>query len=153
MPVAGRIFQLNVSAGGVPKRAVAEAILTENGLEGDAVKHTRIHGGPQRAVCVYALERILALQEEGATIFPGAIGENITTVGLPWDDVRPGVRLQMGDALVEVTKWTTPCSTTAPFVLDDVERFHQDDRPGWSRVYAKVLRGGRLVPGMPVRIA
>lgn len=142
-----------MSPGGVPKRAVAEAMLTENGLAGDAVKHTRIHGGPERAVCVYALERILALQEEGATIFPGAIGENVTTVGLAWDDVEPGVRLRMGDALLEVTKWTTPCSTTSPFVLGDVKRFHQDHRPGWSRVYAKVLRGGRLAPGMPVRIA
>lgn len=147
----GRIFQLNVSAGGVPKRAVASARLTALGLEGDSVKHTRVHGGPERALCLYALERILALQEEGATIFPGAIGENVTTVGLDWERAFPGARIQLGDALVEVTKYTTPCSTTSPFVRGDVTRFHQDHNPGWSRVYARVVRGGELAPGMPAR--
>jgi len=150
--VPGRIFQLNVSPGGVPKRAVASARLTTLGLEGDAVKHTKIHGGAERALCIYALERILALQEEGGTVFPGALGENVTTIGLPWDDVRPGVRLALGDCLVEVTRWTTPCSTTSPYTCDDLTRFHQDHRPGWSRVYAKVIRGGPLAPGMPARI-
>lgn len=148
-----RVFQLNVSQGGVPKRAVAEATLTELGLEGDRVKHTRIHGGPERAVCLYSLERILALQEEGATVFPGALGENVTLVGLDWDRVAPGARLALGECLVEVTKFTTPCSTTSPFVCGDVKRFHQDHHPGWSRVYARVLRGGRLAPGMPATFA
>ena len=150
--MAGRIFQLNVSPGGVPKRAVARAELTPLGLMGDSVDHPRIHGGPERALCLYALERILALQEEGATIFPGAIGENVTLVGVPWDEVRPGVRLALGGALVEITKYTTPCATTAPFVKGDVKRFHQDHAPGWSRVYARVLKGGHLEPGMPARV-
>lgn len=148
----GRIFQLNVSAGGVPKRAVAEAALGALGLEGDAVRHPKIHGGSERALCLYALERILALQEEGATLFPGALGENVTTVGVPWDRVGPGTRLALGDCLVEVTRFATPCSTTSPFVCDDPKRFHADHRPGWSRVYAKVLAPGRLAPGLPARI-
>ncbi|HWH08656.1 MAG TPA: MOSC domain-containing protein, partial [Candidatus Thermoplasmatota archaeon] len=80
-----RIFQLNVSPGGVPKRAVPEAVLGPLGLEGDKVRHPRIHGGPERALCLYALERILALQAEGGTLFPGALGENVTLVGLDWD--------------------------------------------------------------------
>lgn len=150
--VAARIFQLNVSPGGVPKTAVAHAELGELGLAGDAVDHPRIHGGPARALCLYSLERILALQDEGATVFPGALGENVTLVGLDWDRIVPGVRLALGDALVEVTKYTTPCATTSPFVCGDKKRFHQDHSPGWSRVYAKVLQGGRLEPGMPARI-
>lgn len=150
--MGARIFQLNVSQGGVPKRAVSSARLTRLGLEGDAVEHTKIHGGPERALCIYSLERILALQQEGGTLFPGALGENVTTVGLPWDDVEPGMRLALGDCEVELTRWTTPCSTTSPYTFDDVKRFHQDHRPGWSRVYAKVLREGELAPGMPVRV-
>lgn len=148
----GRIFQLNVSQGGVPKRAVPEALLTEEGLAGDAVKHTRIHGGPSRALCLYSLERILSLQDEGGSVFPGALGENVTLVGLDWNAVVPGARLALGDAEVEVTSFTTPCSTTSPFVRGDVKRFHQQHAPGWSRVYAKVVRGGRLAPGMPARL-
>lgn len=145
----GRIHQLNVSpAGGVPKLPVAEAKLTELGLEGDKVAHPRIHGGPDRALCLYALERIEALREEGRSIFPGAIGENVTTVGLDWDRVAPGVRLALGaGSLIEVTTYTTPCGTTAPFVGGDLRRYHQDHNPGWSRVYARVLRGGAVRVG------
>ena len=146
-----RIFQLNVSPGGVPKRAVAFADLTPLGLAGDAVTKTRVHGGPTRALCLYALERILALQEEGATIFPGAIGENVTTVGLDWDQVVPGARLSLGDAEIEITKYAVPCNTTSPFVCEDLARYAQDKNPGWSRVYARVLKTARLEPGMPVR--
>lgn len=149
----GRIVQLNVSRGGVPKLPVPRAQVDERGLEGDAVAHKRIHGGPTRAVCLYAMERIRALQAEGATVFPGALGENVTLEGLDWDAIVPGVRLALGDEVVlEVTKYTTPCATTAPYVCGDVKRFHQDHRPGWSRVYARVLRGGRLAPGMPARL-
>jgi len=42
----GRILQLSVSAGGVPKRAVAAARLTRLGLEGDAHRDAEHHGGP-----------------------------------------------------------------------------------------------------------
>ena len=146
-----RVFQVNVSPGGVPKRAVASAHLGPLGLEGDAVDHPRIHGGPERAVCLYGLERILALQEEGHPVFPGALGENLTIVGLDWDLVVPGTRWSVGEAEIEVTKYTTPCKTTAPFVSGDLKRFHQDHSPGWSRVYARVVQPGRVVAGDAVR--
>lgn len=149
--MSARIFQLNVSPGGVPKRAVAYAQLGELGLEGDAHAHKKVHGGPERAVCLYALERILALQEEGATIFPGAIGENVTTVGLDWSAVAPGGRFSLGEAQIEITRWTTPCNITSPFVLGNERRYHQDHNPGWSRVYARVLKPGRVAPGDLIR--
>lgn len=148
-----RVFQLNASPGGVPKRAVVSATLTPTGLDVDDVANKRVHGGPTRALCLYPLERILALQKEGATIFPGAIGENVTTVDLDWDLVQPGVRLAIGQTLIEITKFAEPCRTTSPFVCDDLHRYHQDFHPGWSRVYAKVLQTGTLAPGMPIRIA
>ncbi|HET6403015.1 MAG TPA: MOSC domain-containing protein [Candidatus Thermoplasmatota archaeon] len=150
--LAARIFQLNVSPGGVPKRAVASAALTPLGLEGDSVRHPKIHGGPTRALCLFSLERILALQEEGGSLFPGALGENVTIVGLDWDRVVPGARLELGDALVEVTSYAEPCRTTTPYVCGDRKRFQQEHRPGWSRVYASVHRTATLAPGMPVRL-
>lgn len=146
-----RVFQLNVSPGGVPKRAVVAAHLGPLGLDGDGVAHPRIHGGPERAVCLYALERILALQEEGHPVFPGALGENVTVVGLDWDLVVPGTRWSVGEAEIEVTKYTTPCATAGPFVGGDLKRFHQDHSPGWSRVYARVTKPGLVRPGHAVR--
>ena len=145
--MGARVFQLNVSGGGVPKRPVASAQVGPLGLDGDAVDHPRIHGGPERALCLYALERILALQQEGHPVFPGALGENVTVMGVDWDLVAPGSRWSLGDVAIEVTRYTTPCSTTAPFVSGDLKRFHQDHSPGWSRVYAKVLTPGRIAPG------
>ena len=68
------VRQLTVSQGGVPKLPVPRAVLHPLGLAGDAVANKRVHGGPERAVCLYALERIEGLQAEGHDIFPGALG-------------------------------------------------------------------------------
>ena len=74
--MSGRIFQLSASGGGVPKLPVREVRIGRLGLEGDVQKHTKIHGGPDRAVCLYALEVICALQAEGHPVYPGALGDN-----------------------------------------------------------------------------
>lgn len=142
----GRIFQLNLSNGGVPKLAVREAVLTPGGLEGDRQRDLRYHGGPERALCLFALERVLELQAEGHPIFPGSAGENLTLVGLDWSRLSPGARLALGDeALVEVTSYTAPCKKiAASFKRGDFKRISQKVRPGHSRLYALVLRPGRL---------
>ena len=85
----GRIVQLSVSPGGVPKRAIAEARVTRLGLEGDGHRDPEHHGGPERAVCLFASEVIRALAAEGHAITPGAIGENVTTEGVDWSQVAP----------------------------------------------------------------
>lgn len=148
----GRVVQVSVSPGGVPKRAIPAAQVGRLGLAGDQVNHPRFHGGPDRAVCLYSQERIDALRAEGHGIFPGAIGENLTLAGLDWDRVVPGARLEVGDALLEVTSYTTPCRTTSPYVSGDLSRYHQDHRPGWSRVYARVLREGMVRAGDAARL-
>ena len=149
----GRIFQLNCSDGGVPKRAVREAVLTERGLAGDRQAHPRFHGGPERALCLYALERILELQAEGHPIFPGSVGENVTVVGLDWSALAPGVRLALGDdVLIELSSYTVPCKTIAgSFAGGDFKRIAEKSYPGDSRLYARVLRTGLLAVGQKVR--
>ena len=150
----GRIFQLNVSGGGVPKLAVREALLTPGGLEGDRQRDLRYHGGPDRAVCLFALERIQELQAEGHPIFPGSVGENVTVAGLEWARLRPGARLALGEeALVEITSYTSPCKKiAASFLGGDFKRISQKVRPGDSRLYARVLRPGRIGVGQGVRV-
>lgn len=71
----GRIFQINCSNGGVPELAVRESRLTQTGLDCNRQAHPNIHGGPERAVRLYSLEKILELQMEGHPIFPGSVGE------------------------------------------------------------------------------
>ena len=148
----GRIFQLNVSDGGVPKLAVREVLLTPGGLEGDRQRDLRYHGGPARALCLFALERVLELQAEGHPIFPGSVGENLTVVGLDWPRLAPGARLALGaEALVEITTYTAPCKNiAASFREGDFKRISQKVHPGHSRLYARVLRPGRLAVGQTV---
>lgn len=150
----GRIFQLNRSGGGVPKLGVREAFLDANGLEGDKQRDLRFHGGPERALCLFPLELILELQAEGHPVFPGSVGENVTVTGLEWSRIEPGTRLSLGDeALVEITSYTAPCKTIAASFADgDFKRISQKVRPGDSRLYARVLRPGRLAVGHAVRL-
>ena len=54
----GTIVQVNVSPGGVPKRAVARGFITPLGIEGDLHAHPNIHGGPRKAVLLIAAETI-----------------------------------------------------------------------------------------------
>jgi MOSC domain-containing protein YiiM len=152
--MAGRIFQLNTSPGGVPKLPLREAMVGELGLEGDRHSFPDIHGGPERALCLFSLECILELQAEGHPIYPGAAGENVTIVGLEWDKLLPGDQLALGDeVLIEITRYTTPCNSMEPAFLDgNYARLSQKANPGHSRVYAKVLKTGRLAIGQPVRV-
>ena len=150
----GRIFQLNVSNGGVPKLAVREAVLTTEGLEGDRQRNRRYHGGPERALCLFALELVLELQTEGHPIFPGSVGENLTVVGLDWGRLTPGARLALGaEAQVEISSYTAPCKIiAASFAGGHFKRISQKVHPGHSRLYARVLRHGRVAVGQKVML-
>ena len=144
----GRVISINRSNGGVPKRAVGEATVTYHGLEGDRQRNRLYHGGPKRAVCLYAMELIEALRREGHPIEPGTTGENVTLAGLEWRLIRPGVRLQLGEVQLEVTSYTAPCKNISKSFMDmDFGRISQKAHPGWSRVYARVLREGVLRVG------
>lgn len=148
------IHQINLSQGGVPKLPVPSAEVTPLGLAGDRQNDTEHHGGPERALCLYALERITVLQAEGHPIFPGSTGENLTLAGLDWAQVIPGTRLLLGDdVVVEITQYTLPCAKIAGSFADGaVSRIAQEQRPGWARVYAKVLVGGHVQMGDSVHI-
>lgn len=152
--MSARVHQLSVSGGGVPKLPVPEARVTPQGLAGDRQRNRRFHGGPKRAVCLFPLEEIERLRAEGHPIAPGTTGENVTVAGLPWDRVRPGARLALGDEVVlEVTSYTAPCKNIAPSFHDgDFTRISQKLHPGESRVYARVLTPGLLRAGDPVRL-
>jgi MOSC domain-containing protein YiiM len=150
----GRIAQISVSPGGVPKRPVDRARVSVAGVEGDAQRDREHHGGPERALCVFALEEIHVLQSQGHPIEPGSIGDNVTVEGLDWGAVEPGARLLLGErVLIEVTRYTSPCATIAGSFLDgDSSRVSQKRHPGSSRVYARVLEEGLIRRGDPVRL-
>lgn len=150
----GTIVQISSSKGGVPKLPMLEAAIGELGIEGDSVAYPDIHGGPERALCLYSLECIEGLVAEGHPIAPGTAGENITVRGIDWNSVVPGATLRLGDSVVlEITRYTTPCTTIRGSFKDrDSNRIHHQRHPGWSRAYAKVITGGMLRPGDSVTL-
>lgn len=153
-PLYPHVHQINVSDGGVPKLPVWEGKVSERGLDGDRQRNLRFHGGSDRAVCLYSLEIIEQLQEEGHPIDAGSSGENLTLSGLEWELMRPGVRLTIGPEIrLEVTSYTTPCiHNRGWFLNEDFSRISQKVNPGWSRVYARVLQGGVVRPGDAVHV-
>ena len=152
--ITGQVVQINISDGGVPKLAVRRAVVTLLGLAGDRQRNTYVHGGPDRAVCLYSLERILFLQAEGHPIFSGSAGENLTLGGLNWELIVPGTILQIGQQVVlEITRYTEPCGNiTESFLNRDSSRIANEKYPGWSRLYARVLAEGEIQVGEPVVI-
>ena len=144
----GRIESINVSGGGVPKVFRPEAWISRNGMYGDNQANRKLHGGPERAVCIYSLELIQALQAEGHPVRVGTTGENLTVSGLDWEAVVPGTVWRAGDALLEVASYTAPCKTIRDSFVDKrYKRISQKVNPGWSRVYARVLEEGRVRAG------
>lgn len=148
------LFQINISDGGVPKMPINRIAVHATGAQGDRQRSLKFHGGPDRALCLYSLERILALQGEGHPIVPGSTGENLTLTGLDWTLVRPGLQLAIGETLkIEITDYTEPCGLIAgSFSEGAIKRMQQEAQPGWSRVYARVIHPGVITVGDSVRL-
>jgi MOSC domain-containing protein YiiM len=143
------VHQINISQGGVPKTAVRECRVGREGLDGDRQNDTKHHGGPERAVCLFAWEVIQKLRAEGHPIAAGTTGENLTVSGVEWARMGPGTRLTIGEEVeLEVVSYAAPCSTIREsFVGLDSRRIRQEEHPGESRVYARVVKEGVVRAG------
>ncbi|MGB3308225.1 MAG: MOSC domain-containing protein [Nodosilinea sp.] len=149
MASIGRVAQISLSPGGVPKLAVVTAQVTTAGLSGDQQRDLKFHGGPDRALCLWSLEVIEILRLEGHSIGPGSAGENLTLTGLDWGRLGPGSQLQLGEQVrVEITDYAPPCRTIKRWFSDRrYSRISQTHYPGCSRLYARVLQPGELTTG------
>jgi len=99
-----------------------------------------------------SLEDLKLLKELGYHVYPGALGENLTTTGIRFGDV-----FRTGDAVLRITKLRKPCPT-----LDSITKGIQtqlyDNNPGspmWGRggFYASVKHPGILRPGDIITLA
>jgi MOSC domain-containing protein YiiM len=142
------LLSINISKGGVPKRSMPACVITANGLEGDRQRDLENHGGPARAVCLYSQDLIEALQAEGHPIGAGTIGENLTLGGVAWSEMIPGAQYAIGEVRLELTGYAAPCNIIAASFRDRrTGRVSQKAHPGWSRLYARVLKEGTVRVG------
>src|SRR5277367_965532 len=155
----GRIVKVSISKGGVPKRAIDRGKLTRAGVEGDSWAHPQIHGGPLQAVLMISEEIIEKLKTAGFPLYPGALGENLTTHGLDPRMWRSGQRYRAGGALIELTKPRAPCATIETYgtglgraIYDAKVKARNPESPvwGWSGFYASVVGEGEVRPGDPI---
>ena len=129
---------------GTPKVQVEKvSLLEDHGLEGDA------HAGPwHRQVSFLAAESIEQTREKGLDVGFGDFAENIATSGIDWQDIPVGTRVNLGDsALVEITQKGKECHNKCAiyYLAGDCIM----PREG---IFARVLKGGEISCGEPVRI-
>jgi MOSC domain-containing protein YiiM len=123
------------------------------GLAGDEQGNRRVHGGPDKAVCVYSLDHAPWWRDTlGAPAWgPGAVGENFSVSGQTETTVCLGDVYEVGSALVQVSQPRSPCRTLARrWARPDLpKRVVQSGRSGW---YLRVLREGRVEAGLSLRL-
>jgi MOSC domain-containing protein YiiM len=122
-----------------PMKAVDQVVaIADQGFEGC------IHGRPG------SKRQILLIESETLVEFglePGIVRENITTVALRATDLKPGQRLLIGDAVVEVTAPCEPCSR-----MDEIRMGLQGALGDRRGMLCKVVEGGRISCGDEIRI-
>ena len=153
--MSGVVHSVNVSSGGVPKYPVDSANVSEEGVEGDFNRFRVADrgGDPDRAVCIFSIERIESLKEEGHPIEVGSTGENITIRGVEWNSLKVGTVLEIGGASLELSEPCAPCSKIGRSFLE--RRFARIDHQqefGWSRWLARVMREGAVSVGDSVDV-
>ncbi|HTG41822.1 MAG TPA: GNAT family N-acetyltransferase [Methylomirabilota bacterium] len=150
----GRVLQVNISPGGVPKLPVERAWVGELGLDGDRHRHDTVHGGPHRAVALLGIEAIERVQADGHPIEPGSVGENLTTTGIELARLAPGTRLAIGERLVlEISAPANPCDVIAgSFRNGKSGRISILTHPADSRMYARTVIEGEVQPGDSIRV-
>ena len=141
---AGTVVAVNVSeAKGERKKPVTEVFLRpEHGIEGDA------HAGSwHRQVSLLAQESIDKMTAQGLDVGPGDFAENVTVSGVEVAALPLGTTLELGEALVEVTQIGKECHTRCAIYQQAGDCVMP--REG---IFVRVLRGGRVAPGDPVRV-
>jgi MOSC domain-containing protein YiiM len=142
MSMKGTLVQVNVSAGGMPKRTVERARVTRDGVEGDWQRNRKHHGGPHRAICLFSTELYDRLRGLGIDLQPGAVGENFTTTGIDLQRLKKGDRLRVGGCLIEITDVRVPCRNLKQWDADLPELI-----VGFSGWVAKVVGEGGVKAG------
>ena len=152
--MSGEVHSINVSSGGVPKSKVESADIMKRGVEGDFNRFRDGRGGDtDRAVCIFSLELIQRLKDEGHPIEIGSTGENLTIRGVEWESLSEGTHLEIGDVVLELSEPCAPCSKIGEsFIGRRFDRVDHDQEYGWSRWLARVLREGRVTIGDSVNI-
>ena len=150
------VHSINISTqGGVPKLPIDKAQIKFEGVDGDFNKFRteKKNSTGTRAVTLFSLEQIEKLKSEGHAIDVGTTGENITIEGVEWPSLEVGARMMIGEAMIELSEPTAPCSKIGKSFIDGAfSRIDHELELGWSRWSASVIEEGEVEVGNQVII-
>jgi MOSC domain-containing protein YiiM len=150
------VVQVSASGGGVPNHPIERGDVTSGGIAGDAWRHPQFHGIPNRAILLITSEGLDEIKAMGFPVYPGALGENVTTRGLDRRSLRIGQRFRCGTAVLQLTEPRFPCGTIGVYgkgiqdAIYDGRAMKGDSSSkvwGLSGFYASVTEAGILLPG------
>jgi len=138
---------------GIDKRSVDGLIeFKDNGLVGDRVIDTNVHGGYDQAVYAYAREDAMWWEKEINEVIPaGRFGENLTTEGIDVNAALIGERWKIGSVILEVSQPRIPCRVFAGFWKRAtlIKDFTQAGRPG---TYLRIIQEGSAQAGDAIEV-
>jgi MOSC domain-containing protein YiiM len=133
---------------GIFKQSVTDALeLGMLGFTSDVQVNRKYHGGPDKAVCAYAIEHYAHWARAfGRELSEGSFGENFTLSGLLEDEVHIGDVFKVGTAQVQISQPRQPCGTLAARFgsKDFVKQVLDSAMTGW---YFRVLEPGIVQTG------
>ena len=138
---------------GIDKRSVAGPIeFKNNGVVGDRIIDTNVHGGYDQAVYAYAYEDAQWWQKKIREEIPaGRFGENLTTEGIDINAALVGERWKIGSVILEVSQPRIPCRVFAGFWKRAtlIKDFTQAGRPG---AYLRIIQEGTAQAGDAIEV-
>jgi MOSC domain-containing protein YiiM len=122
-----------------PMEEVAQAeAIANKGLKGCIHGHS----GSKRQVLLMDRE---TLDKFGLT--PGAVKENVTTLGMDFQSLTTGQILSVGDSILEITVPCDPCSR-----MDEIRMGLQEELRGQRGWLCKVIRAGKIRRGDRIEV-
>ncbi len=113
------------------------------GLKGDGQSDRRVHGGVDKAICVYPWEHYLYWEKQLGlnSLNLGAFGENFTTIGLVEGEVCIGDTFSLGETTLQISQPRQPCwKLSRRWKVKDLSK--QVEETGKTGFYFRVLTHG-----------
>jgi MOSC domain-containing protein YiiM len=136
---------------GIHKKPVTDKVFLDNlGFRGDGVGDPRIHGGRDKAVCVYCVDHYSFWEKElNREMSPGAFGENLSMTDWMEKNVHIGDIFQVGEARVQCTQPRQPCHKLNK-VFDFQGMACRVQTTGFSGWYFRVIQPGWVKAGVEI---
>jgi len=123
---------------GEGKTSVESAeLIAGHGIRGDS------HAGrdPDRQVSLFAAETLRGIQNEGFEASAESLSANLFTENIDIDSLKPGARLRVGEAIIEIAEARKPCRSITKI----------DNRLP-KRLFGQCGQVGRIIKGGVARV-